>query len=59
MRKTQRGATRAAMIVTIVAVAAAVAVVTALLVNIIQRKSESRNPYVRSYTTSSRVSARQ
>ena len=35
------------MILTIVAVATAVAVVTALLVNIVQRKSEARNPYVR------------
>jgi nitrite reductase (cytochrome c-552) len=45
--KTQRGVSRAGMILTILAVAAATAVVTALLVNIFQRKSEARNPYVR------------
>ena len=47
MSETPRGVTRAALIVTIVAVAAAAALVTALLVNIYQRKSEARNPYVR------------
>jgi nitrite reductase (cytochrome c-552) len=47
MSETPRGVTRAALIVTIVSVAAAAALVTALLVNIYQRKSEARNPYVR------------
>ncbi len=47
MRNKQRGAGRAGMILTIVAVAAATALVTALLVNIFQRKSEARNIHVR------------
>jgi nitrite reductase (cytochrome c-552) len=47
MSETQPRVSRAAMIVTIVAVAVLAALVTALLVNIFQRKSEARNPYVR------------
>jgi nitrite reductase (cytochrome c-552) len=47
MRKFQHGASRAVLIGVIVAVAVASAGVTALLVNIFERKSEARNPYVR------------
>ncbi len=47
MRKSQAGASRAVMIGAIVVVAVATALVTALLVNIFERKSEARNPYVR------------
>ena len=43
----QRGVSRAGMVLTILAVAGATAVVTALLVNIFQRKVEAKNPYVR------------
>ena len=46
-RKSQSGASRAALIGVIVMVAVATALVTALLVNIFERKSEARNPYVR------------
>ncbi len=47
MWKFERGASRVVMIATIVGVAIATALVTALLVNIFERKSEARNPYVR------------
>src|SRR5215510_12949081 len=47
MSETQPRVARTAMLVTIVAVAVAAALVTALLVNIFQRKAEARNPYVR------------
>ena len=46
-RTSQRGASRAAWIGAIAVVAVATALVTALLVNIFERKSEARNPYVR------------
>ncbi len=45
--KRERGISRAGMVLTILAVAAVTAVVTALLVNIVERKNEARNPYVR------------
>jgi nitrite reductase (cytochrome c-552) len=41
------GITRVGFVLTVVAVAAATALVTALLLNIAERKSESRQPYVR------------
>ena len=47
MRASQRGASRAILIGTIVVVAVATALATAFLVNIFERKSEARNPYVR------------
>ena len=47
MWKSERGASRVVMIATIAGVAIATALVTALLVNIFERKSEGRNPYVR------------
>ncbi|MCL4798079.1 MAG: ammonia-forming cytochrome c nitrite reductase subunit c552 [Burkholderiales bacterium] len=47
MKAAQRGASRVMLIGTIVVVAAATALVTALLVNIFERKSEARSPYVR------------
>ncbi|HUH95441.1 MAG TPA: ammonia-forming cytochrome c nitrite reductase subunit c552 [Casimicrobiaceae bacterium] len=47
MRTSQSGMSRAVLIATIAAVAIATALVTALLVNIFERKSEARNPYVR------------
>ena len=47
MRTSQLGVSRAALIGTIAVVAIATALVTALLVNIFERKSEARNPYVR------------
>lgn len=47
MRRYQRGISRAAMIGTILGVAILTALVTALLVNVFERKSEARNPYVR------------
>ena len=46
-RKAQLGASRAVMAGVILVVAVATALVTALLVNIFERKSEARNPYVR------------
>lgn len=47
MTTSQRGVSRAVLIGLIAVVAAAAAVVTALLINIFERKSEARNPYVR------------
>ena len=47
MRKSQRGASRAVLIGVILVVAVATALVTALLVNVFERKGEARNPYVR------------
>ena len=47
MKRTQWGASRVVMIGTIVGVAIAAALVTALLVNVFERKSEARSPYVR------------
>ena len=47
MRAYERGVSRVVLISTILVVAAATALVTALLVNIFERKSEARNPYVR------------
>jgi nitrite reductase (cytochrome c-552) len=47
MRAYERGVSRVVLIGTILVVAAATALVTALLVNIFERKSEARNPYVR------------
>ncbi|MGH9255830.1 MAG: ammonia-forming cytochrome c nitrite reductase subunit c552, partial [Vicinamibacterales bacterium] len=47
MRATQRGVSRALLIGTILVVAIATALVTALLVNIFERKSEARSPFVR------------
>ena len=47
MRIFQRGVSRVVLIGLILAVAAASALVTALLVNILERKSEARSPYVR------------
>jgi nitrite reductase (cytochrome c-552) len=47
MRRSQRGASRAVLISIIVVVAVASALVTALLVNVFERKSEARSPYVR------------
>jgi nitrite reductase (cytochrome c-552) len=47
MWKFERGASRVVMIATIAGVAIATALVTALLVNIFERKSEARDPYVR------------
>ena len=47
MKRSERGVSRPALIATIVVVAVATALVTALLVNIFERKSEARNPYVR------------
>src|SRR5262245_54055696 len=47
MGNTQKGATRAGLLGLILVVAVATALVTALLVNIFQRKVEAKNPYVR------------
>lgn len=47
MRTSQRGISRTILIGTIAVVAVATALVTALLVNIFERKSEARDPYVR------------
>src|SRR5215831_6153017 len=47
MKASQLGLSRAMLIGTMVVVAIATALVTALLVNIFQRKSEARTPYVR------------
>jgi nitrite reductase (cytochrome c-552) len=47
MRRHETGVSRVILLGTIVAMAAATALVTALLVNIFERKSEARNPYVR------------
>jgi nitrite reductase (cytochrome c-552) len=47
MKISARGVSRLMLIGTIVVVAVATALVTALLVNIFERKSETRNPYVR------------
>ncbi len=47
MRRDQTGASRALLLVTIVVVAVATALVTALLVNIFERKNEARTPFVR------------
>src|SRR5690242_17798449 len=47
MGNKERGASRVAMLGLIAGVAIATALVTALLVNIFERKSEARNPYVR------------
>jgi nitrite reductase (cytochrome c-552) len=47
MRATQQGVSRALLLGTILVVAVATALVTALLVNIFERKSEARSPYVR------------
>jgi nitrite reductase (cytochrome c-552) len=47
MRKSQRGLSRVMLIGLIAVVAVASALVTALLVNIFERKSEARDPYVR------------
>ena len=45
--KNQRGWTTISVATAIIVVAIATAAVTALLVNIFERKSEERNPYVR------------
>jgi nitrite reductase (cytochrome c-552) len=47
MRATQQGVSRALLLGTILVVAIATALVTALLVNIFERKSEARSPFVR------------
>ena len=47
MRASQRGATRAVLIGAFLVVAVATALVTALLVNIFERKQEARNPFYR------------
>src|SRR5262245_13906520 len=47
MKASQRGLSRAMLIGTMLVVAVATALVTALLVNIFERKSEARSPYVR------------
>ena len=47
MKRSQSGMSRAVLIATIAGVAIATALVTALLVNIFERKNEARNPYVR------------
>ena len=47
MRRHETGVSRVILLGTFLAVAAATALVTALLVNIFERKSEARNPYVR------------
>jgi len=47
MKTSERGMSRPMLVGTIAVVAVATALVTALLVNIFERKSEARNPYVR------------
>jgi nitrite reductase (cytochrome c-552) len=47
MRATQQGVSRALLLGTVLVVAIATALVTALLVNIFERKSEARSPFVR------------
>jgi nitrite reductase (cytochrome c-552) len=47
MKTSERGASRAILIGIVAVVALATALVTALLINIFERKSEARNPYVR------------
>lgn len=47
MKGTQHGQSKTIIVATILGVAIVTALVTALLVNIFERKSEARNPYVR------------